>query len=97
MYELGVVKRNITRADAAAVEKIGRFGSATVHESQGRVGLMNTYMRPICAGACIDSQYRTFLDAMWAWNANHLITGYYDGELQLLSMVVASGNWWSTA
>jgi hypothetical protein len=54
------------------------------------------YHGPICAGACIDAQYRTFLDAMWNWNANHLITGYYDGELQLLSLVVASGNWWST-
>ena len=35
--------------------------------------------------------------AMWTWNANHMTQGYYDGELQLLSMVVASGNWWSTA
>jgi hypothetical protein len=54
------------------------------------------YHGPICAGACVDAQYRTFLDAMWTWNTGHLITGYYDGELQLLSMVVASGNWWST-
>ncbi len=51
MYELGIVKRNITRANQAAVETMGRFGSATVHEAQGRVGLMATYMRPIYAGA----------------------------------------------
>ncbi len=61
MYELGVVKRNITRADAAAVEKMGRFGSATVHESQGRVGLMNTYMRPIYAGASVSGTAVTVL------------------------------------
>ena len=29
MYELGIVKRNIVRADKAAVEKLGRFGVAT--------------------------------------------------------------------
>jgi 4-hydroxy-4-methyl-2-oxoglutarate aldolase len=51
MYELGIVKRNITRADKAAVEKLGRFGVATIHEAMGRVGLMKTYMRPIYKGA----------------------------------------------
>jgi 4-hydroxy-4-methyl-2-oxoglutarate aldolase len=50
---LGIVKRNIVRADAAAVEKMGRYGVATVHEAQGRVGLMQTYMRPIYSGARI--------------------------------------------
>jgi 4-hydroxy-4-methyl-2-oxoglutarate aldolase len=51
MYELGIVKRNIIRADKAAVEKLGRFGVATIHEAMGRVGLMKTYMRPIYKGA----------------------------------------------
>ncbi|NPC55431.1 glycosyl hydrolase family 8 [Caenimonas soli] len=53
------------------------------------------YHGPICAGACVDARFQTFLDAMWDWNASHLTTGYYDGEIQLLSMVVASGNWWT--
>ena len=47
MNNLGVVKRNIVRADKAAVEKLSRFGVATVHEAMGRVGLMHPYMRPI--------------------------------------------------
>ena len=51
MFELGVVKKNIVRADKAAVVKLARFGSATVHEAMGRVGLMKTYMRPIYTGA----------------------------------------------
>jgi len=55
------------------------------------------YHGPICAGACTDAKYQGFLDAMWNWNASHLTTGYYDGEIQLLSMVVASGNWWTPA
>ncbi len=51
MFELGIVKRNIVRADRAAVDKLSKFGSATVHEAMGRVGLMKTYMRPIYVGA----------------------------------------------
>jgi 4-hydroxy-4-methyl-2-oxoglutarate aldolase len=48
---LGVVHRNIRRADADAVQALSRFGSATVHEAMGRVGLMKPYMRPIYSGA----------------------------------------------
>ncbi len=51
MYELGIVKRKINRADRAVVERLGKFGSATVHEAMGRVGLMKPYMRPIYPGA----------------------------------------------
>jgi len=51
MNQLGVVKRNIVRADAAAVAQLGRLGSATVHEAMGRVGLLKPYMRPIWPGA----------------------------------------------
>ena len=51
LNQLGVVKRNIQRADPAAVEQLCRFGSATVHEAMGRVGLMKPYLRPIYAGA----------------------------------------------
>ena len=47
LNQLGVVKRNIRRADSAAVEKLSRFGSATIHEAMGRIGLMKPYMRPI--------------------------------------------------
>ena len=51
MNTLGIVKRNIVRADKRAVEKLARFGAATVHEAMGRVGLMKPYMRPIYTGA----------------------------------------------
>lgn len=49
--QMGIVKRAIVRADRAAVEKLSRFGVATIHEAQGRVGLMKPYMRPIYSGA----------------------------------------------
>src|SRR6185369_16650213 len=51
MNDLGIVRRNIVRADKAAVEKLSRFGVATIHEAMGRVGLMKPYMRPIYPGA----------------------------------------------
>ena len=50
-YHLGIVQRNIVRADRAAVEKLSRFGVATIHEAMGRSGLMKTYMRPVYPGA----------------------------------------------
>jgi 4-hydroxy-4-methyl-2-oxoglutarate aldolase len=51
MTQLGIVKRHTIRADAAAVEKLSRFGVATIHEAMGRVGLMKPYVRPIYTGA----------------------------------------------
>ena len=51
LNNLGIVKRNIERAERPAVEKLARFGVATVHEAMGRVGLMKPYLRPIYPGA----------------------------------------------
>jgi 4-hydroxy-4-methyl-2-oxoglutarate aldolase len=53
MTTLGIVKRNIERADAQAVAELSKLGVATVHEAMGRVGLMQNYMRPIYSGALI--------------------------------------------
>jgi 4-hydroxy-4-methyl-2-oxoglutarate aldolase len=53
LNNLGIVKRNINRADKAAVKALSAFGSATVHEAMGRVGLMQPYLRPIYSGAYV--------------------------------------------
>jgi 4-hydroxy-4-methyl-2-oxoglutarate aldolase len=61
IQELGVVRRRIDRAERATVEALGRFGTATVHEAMGRLGLMHTYMRPIYAGARVSGTAVTVL------------------------------------
>ncbi|MDI1275406.1 4-carboxy-4-hydroxy-2-oxoadipate aldolase/oxaloacetate decarboxylase [Polaromonas sp.] len=61
MFELGVVYRNIQRADRAATDRMASLGSATVHEAMGRVGLMKTWMRPIYPGAQISGTAVTVL------------------------------------
>ncbi|MGA8007764.1 MAG: 4-carboxy-4-hydroxy-2-oxoadipate aldolase/oxaloacetate decarboxylase [Thiomonas sp.] len=61
MYELGVVYRNIQRADRVAADQMAQYGSATVHEAMGRVGLMKPYMRPIYPGAQVSGTAVTVL------------------------------------
>jgi 4-hydroxy-4-methyl-2-oxoglutarate aldolase len=61
MYQIGIVKRSIVRADRSATERLAGFGVATVHEAMGRVGLMKPYMRPIYPGVQISGTAVTVL------------------------------------
>jgi 4-hydroxy-4-methyl-2-oxoglutarate aldolase len=61
MYELGVVYRHIERTPAHIADALGPFGSATVHEAMGRVGLLHPEIRPIQAGGQVSGTAVTVL------------------------------------
>lgn len=51
MKDTGIVVRDVPRPDAAVRDALGLFGTATVHEAQGRRGLLDPALRPIYPGA----------------------------------------------
>ena len=50
---------------------------------------------PATAGAMVDAKFQPFLNSLWTYSTANRATGYYGTELQLLSLMVASGNWWN--
>jgi endoglucanase len=50
---------------------------------------------PLLCGAMVDAAHQDFLNTLWSWTVNNFTTDYYDSELMLIPMIVASGNWWN--
>lgn len=59
--KMGTVVRNHARANVEQLEQLQAYGSATVHEALGRMGLMKPYIRPIFPGAGVAGSALTVL------------------------------------